>query len=245
MSLGYGNLRTLALIPARAGSKGISNKNLAPTAGRPLIEWTIAAARAAGCLDRIVVSTDGPLIAGVARAAGAEVPFLRPAELAGDAVPTMDVVWHAEAWLREHERYVPDLVMVLQPTTPLRTAEDIVAGLKLLAQRQADSVVAICEAPDHPFWMKRLRPDGRIEDFLPQERVPARRQDLPSAYALNGALYVARREPLLAQRTFMLPNTCGYVMPAERSLDVDTRWDLELADFILSRRQNQANETRN
>ena len=232
--------KTLAIIPARAGSKGVPGKNTALVAGKPLIVWTIEAALGSGCLDRILVSTDGEDIAAVAREAGAETPFLRPAELARDDTPTTDVVLHAAAWLEAHQRYQPAAVMVLQPTTPLRTAEDIVAGLKLLEDRQADAVVGICEAAHHPFWMKRLRADGRLEDFLPQDRVPARRQELPAAYALNGALYVARRAPLLAHRTFMLPNTCGYVMPPERSLDVDTRWDLELADFALTRRQNQS-----
>lgn len=231
------------MIPARAGSKGVPGKNTALVAGKPLIVWTIEAALGSGCLDRILVSTDGAEIAAIARDAGAETPFHRPAELARDDTPTTDVVFHAAAWLEEHQGYQPTAVMVLQPTTPLRTAEDIMAGLKLLDDRQADSVVGICEVAHHPFWMKRLLADGRIEDFLPQDRVPPRRQELPAAYALNGALYVARRAPLLAQRTFMLPHTCGYVMPPERSLDVDTRWDLELADFALTRRRKELHAT--
>jgi N-acylneuraminate cytidylyltransferase/CMP-N,N'-diacetyllegionaminic acid synthase len=228
--------KILAVIPARAGSKGVSGKNLALVAGKPLLAWTIEAARQAGCLDRIVVTTDGNEIAEAALRAGAEVPFHRPPELARDETPGMDAILHAVSWLDEQQHYRPAAVMVLQPTTPLRTAADIVAGIQLLDDRRVESVVSVCEASHHPFWMKRLLPDGRLEDFLPQATVPPRRQDLPPAYALNGALYLALRAPLLAAHSFMLPNTCGYVMPAERSLDVDTRWDLELADFILSNR---------
>lgn len=236
--------KVLAVIPARAGSRGVPGKNNALVAGKPLITWTIEAARQSGCLDRIVVTTDGDEIARVADQAGAEVPFRRPAALARDDTPGMEAILHCVTWLEEFQAYCPELVMVLQPTTPLRTAEDVAAGLRLLTQQPADSVVSVCEAAHHPCWMKRRLPDGRLEDFLPQESVPARRQDLPPVYALNGALYLARRTLVLAHRTFMLPATYGYVMPAERSLDVDTPWDLELADFLLSRRQPHHHEPR-
>jgi CMP-N,N'-diacetyllegionaminic acid synthase len=225
----------LALIPARGGSKGIPRKNLALVGGRPLIAWSIESARAARAQPRVVVSTEDTEIARVAAAYGAEVPFLRPVELASDQAPGEAPVLHALEWLRTHEGWEPDLVMCLQPTSPLRSAEDIDASIARLEALNADSVVSVAVASPHPFWMKRLDAKGWIRPFMPD--VPAmRRQELPPVYALNGAIYLARRGTFLAAKGFYSDRTCGYLMPAERSLDVDAPWDLELADLMLRAR---------
>ncbi len=230
----------LGLIPARGGSKGIPGKNIAPVAGRPLLAWTIEAAHASGRVSRLIVSTDDQSIADVARQYGAEVPFLRPAELAQDDTPGIEPVLHAVRWVEENEGYRPEYVMLLQPTSPFRSSEDILAAVELAQGRQADSVVSVCLAHHHPFWTKSLDGDGRMQEFIKLDRPYLSRQNLPDAYALNGAIYLVRREVLLAQRNFYGNVTYGYVMPAERSIDIDSPWDLYLADLVMKDRDSHA-----
>jgi CMP-N,N'-diacetyllegionaminic acid synthase len=227
----------LGLVLARGGSKGIPRKNLALVGNKPLIAWTAEAASESGVVDRLVLSTDDREIADEGRRIGAEVPFLRPAELATDSSTSIDVNLHAINWLEEHENYRPDYVLLLQPTSPLRTAADIRASVALAVERQADSVVSVSAAHQHPLWMKTLDNEGRLFDLYPQSLTPTRRQDLPPAFALNGAIYLNLRSFLLKARTFVCDHTYAYVMPTERSLDVDTPWDLYLADLILRDRE--------
>jgi CMP-N-acetylneuraminic acid synthetase len=231
--LSAGGRPHLALILARGGSKGVPRKNLAKVAGRPLIAWTIAAALAVRTPLRVVVTTDCPEIARVARSLGAEVPFLRPAELARDDSPGMPPILHALEWLQAHEGYRPATVLCLQPTSPLRTAADIDRAFALLEERGADSVVSVTRANPHPFLVKRLTDDGCLEDFILPDQPRERRQDYPPAYALNGAIYLTRTEIVRAQGTMFPAGTVALVMPPERSLDVDTLWDLHLANLIL------------
>ncbi len=227
-------MKGLAVIPARGGSKGIPRKNLVVLGGKPLIAWTIEAAKAARCVERIVVSTDDEEIAQVARHWGAEVPFMRPPALAADDTPGAAPIEHAVAWLAEHENYRPGWVACLQPTSPFRSSADIEeAGLRL-EQTGADAVVSLVAPDKHPFWMKRLAADGRLMDLFPRDEVPSRRQDLPPVYALNGALYLIRCAVLLEQHTLFPANTVGYIMPRERSLDIDSIWDLKLANWLMA-----------
>lgn len=225
--------RVLGLICARGGSKGIPGKNLTHLAGKPLIVHTIEAARQATRLDRVVVSTDSEDIATSARMHGAEVPFLRPAELAADDTPGIAPVLHGLRWLAEHQSYHAQFVMLLQPTSPLRTAEDINAAVELLDNAQADAVVSVTRAAQHPYWHKRVRDDGTLAPFLDVGVTPTQRQNLPPAYALNGAIYLCRSKTLLARESFYADRTLAYVMPEERSLDIDTPWDLYLAELVL------------
>lgn len=227
---------TLAVIPARGGSKGIPGKNIAPVGGKPLIAWSIEAALAAQSRPRVIVSTDADDIAACATSCGAEVPFRRPAALATDDAPGEAPILHALQWLRESEGWEPDLVMCLQPTSPLRTAADIDASIARLEALDADSLVSVTSADPHPYWTKRIDEGGWIRSFLPDVGMP-RRQDLPAVYALNGAIYLSRRAALLEAGGWYAGRTCGYVMPADRSLDIDTPWDLHLADLILADRQ--------
>lgn len=218
----------VALIPARGGSKGIPQKNIQPFCGKPLLQWSIDAALAAACVDQVVVSTDDPLIAEVAKAGGAEVPFLRPAELATDTAPGIAPVLHALEQL-PHARDV----LLLQPTSPLRTTHDIEAIVALRQQAERESAVSLTTSAKHPAWMYNLSPNQNLEPLL-QLSGACCRQQLPPAYVLNGALYLASRDFLLREKAFIAADTVGYVMPAERSVDIDTPFDWQWAEFLIS-----------
>lgn len=217
----------LALIPARGGSKGIPRKNIRPFCDKPLLQWSIDAALAAACVDQVVVSTDDPEIAEVAKAGGAQVPYLRPAELASDTAPGIAPVLHALELLPQ----VND-VMLLQPTSPLRTSADLEAIVALRQQAGRESAVSLTLSTKHPAWMYSLRQDQQLEPLL-QPNGAHCRQQLPQAFLLNGALYLATRAFLLRERAFIREDTVGYVMPAERSVDIDTSLDWQWAEFLM------------
>jgi len=199
-----------------------------------MIAWTIQAALESDSLNRVILSTDDTEIAETGRKWGAEVPFMRPAELAQANSPHIDVILHAVEWLADNENYQPDYVMLLQPTSPLRTAQDIDAAMALARQHAAESVVSVSESPAHPFFIKSITKEGKLADFgdKPDGYLP--RQALPPAYVENGAIYIVRRDILLRQKTLYPDGTYPYIMAEERSLDVDTPWDLYLADLVLS-----------
>jgi len=222
----------LALIPARGGSKGIQRKNIKLLACKPLIEWTIDAAKQANCVDRIVVTTDDEEIAAVARSLGAEVPFMRPAELATDETPGIKPVLHAIEQLPNYE-----WILLLQPTSPLRTHADIEAIWQLCQSSAAPSAVSITEVSKHPYWIYKQDEQGCLLPFISGRPDITRRQDLPAAYALNGALYLAKTEWLLHQGSFVGPETVGYVMPPERSADLDTEQDWRWVEFLIGQKE--------
>ena len=224
-------MRVMGLIPARGGSKGILRKNVRPIAGKPLIAWTIEAALKSPLLGMVVVSTDDAEIAEIARNYGGQTPFLRPAELAGDETPGIDPVLHA---LRELPGF--DAVLLLQPTSPLRTTDDIDDCIRLAEAKNARCLVSVCCADRHPCWMYQLDAEQRLQPFVRGKHV-TRRQDLPKVYAANGALYFARTDWLEQNRTFMTPETMAYVMPNERSIDLDNLLDWKLAELLLMERE--------
>jgi CMP-N,N'-diacetyllegionaminic acid synthase len=225
----------LALITARGGSKGLPQKNLRPLAGKPLIAWTIEVALASRGLRRVIVSTDDEEIARVSQQWGAEVPFVRPRELAQDNSDHIAVVEHSIHWLDEHEKTFPEFIMLLQPTSPLRTVEDIETSIKIAQMNDAIAVVSVCEMKSHPYLSKRILDDGRLVDFIPFNGKDFRRQVLPTVYAPNGAIYLNRCQSLFRERTFIPQGTYAYVMPPERSLDIDSPWDFHLVELILRR----------
>lgn len=231
MKNGMGEI--MGLITARGGSKSIPHKNIKMLAGKPLIAWTIEVALQCKELSRVVVSTDDEEIAEVARQWGAEAPFIRPSELARDDSSSILAVLHAVHWMEENEGFCPDYVMLLQPTSPLRTSEDIRQAIELAEKHLAVAVVSICEAEPHPYLCKRVLENGTIVDFISTDIVYQRRQDLPPAYALNGAIYLCQRMTLLQAETFFPEGTIAYVMPRERSLDVDSMWDWYVAELIM------------
>jgi CMP-N-acetylneuraminic acid synthetase len=236
------NPRVMALIPARGGSKGIPRKNIRLLAGKPLIAWTIATALECKSIERVIVSTDDPEIAAIAEHYGAEVPFLRPAALATDAAPTQGTIEHVLQWLVDHEAYRPDYLLILQPTSPLRTSQDIHAAIEIAAALDADTLVSVSELThSHPAYALTLDDAGLLRTFTGMdlrecERKYPRRQDLPPAYLRNGAIYLARPSLPLDGGSIYGPETYGYLMPAERSLDIDDLPDFELADRILRER---------
>lgn len=225
-------MNLLALIPARGGSKGIPRKNIKPIGGKPLIAWSIEAAQQARVVDRIVVTTEDDEIASIAIGLGADVPFIRPVELARDETPGIDPVLHAIEQLPEH-----DWVLLLQPTSPLRTSADIDGIVAFCQRHSAPVAVSVCPTPKHPYWMYRLDDQTRLRPLMPVSPSIACRQDLPEAYALNGALYLARCDWLREKRKFISHETIGYFMPAERSVDIDTPLDWQWVEFLMNKAQ--------
>ena len=229
-------MRLLAVIPARGGSKGIPRKNVRPLCGRPLIAYSIDAARQSGSVDRTIVSTDDEEIAAISRGLGAEVR-MRPAKLAQDDTPTRAVLAHVVAELAA-ESYVPDAVLTLQPTSPLRTVRHIDEAAALFAaDPRADSLVSCIEVPHvfHPRSVMRRNADGYLEAFLPAPQ-PHRRQDKETVLARNGAAIYVTRTDRLAEYVFggrLIP----YLMDPESSIDIDTLDDLQVAERVLRARQ--------
>ena len=228
----------LAVIAARGGSKTLPGKNVAPFGGKPLIGWTIEAAFQSKAVRRTIVTTDDAVIARTAIDFGAEVPFVRPPELARDETPGVAAVLHAVEWLEQHQDYRPDIVVNLQPTSPLRHGGDIDAAIAQLSQCSADAVVSVTAVDSHPFWMKTIDTAGFLHDFVNQAEPTLNRQSLPPVFALNGAIYLAHRTALLTHRDWYGGGrTAAYVMPFERSVDIDTRWDFLLAEMLLKEAQ--------
>ena len=224
------NKKVLAVMPARGGSKGIPNKNIAPLHGKPLINWTIEAAQASQYIDRLILSSDDARICRVAESAGCEVPFVRRKELATDDAKSIDVVLDA---LEKVPGF--DLIVLLQPTSPLRSTSDIDGCLELLVERSAYSAVTVAPAQEHPYLIYSMNAGGRLDPFIgAAQQASLRRQDLPEAYSLNGAVYVAEIEWLRKSRSFISGQPAGYVMPKLRSVDIDDQEDLELAAEYLS-----------
>lgn len=226
----------MGIIPARKSSKGIHNKNIKPLLSKPLIVYTIEAALKSKVFDRIVVSTDSFKIKKVSQKYGAEVPFLRPKNLAGDNTPMISVLRHALKFLEQKERFYPDVVVLLQPTSPLRKPIHIKKALEKFLKSKADSVVTICEAEFSPYWMKRLLKDRVIPFIENKKRVYTRRQDLPKVYRLNGAIYIAKRNIIMEENSILGEDTRAIIMNQEDSIDIDTEIDFKLAELILKKR---------
>lgn len=235
-------MEILALIPARGSSKGIPYKNLRPLAGKPLVVHTIEHAKQARVINRIVVSTDDDEIARVAQDAGAEVPFLRPSELAQDDTPMFPVVQHALLWLDQHEGYQPELLVLLQPTSPLRRVEHIDQGVKLLLETCADSVVSVCEVEHSPYWMRVLGNEGKVRPFIESQCEYLRRQDLPPVFRLNGALFVTRWSIIMEEGRLLGDDIRAFIMAHEDSVDIDDELDFLLAELLLKRRLSEGGE---
>ena len=232
-------MQFLALIPARGGSKGIPRKNIRQVGNKPLIAWTIEAARESKLVSRTIVSTEDQEIADIAQQYGAEVPCYRPDNLAEDISDTLDAVVYTLDFLEQNEGYIPDYVVLLQPTSPLRKSNDIDAAIRFTIDRHADSVVSICEAKPHPLLSKTLTQNGTLMDYIPGASDYSRRQDFPAVYSLNGALYINSISSLRKDRKFIIPDTYRFIMPEERSLDIDSPFDLFIADLILTHSINE------
>lgn len=228
--------KVLALIPARGGSKGIKDKNIYPLGGKPLIAHSVLAAKKSKYIDRILVSTDSPRIAEVAREYGADVPFLRPSEYAQDHSKTIDAVLHAIRRLKENgDDY--DILTLLQPTQPLRTAEDIDGALEIFIKSGEKPVVSISEVKDHPLLIRSVATDNSLVHLLPQSST-VRRQDFPVYYRVNGCIYINRIKDVTESTSFN-DNPCPYIMEKEHSVDIDEPADLAVAEYYLRLRKEE------
>lgn len=227
----------IGLIPARGGSKGIPGKNIAPCAGRPLLAYTAASALQAKRLNRVILSTDDRAIAEVGRALGLEVPFMRPAELSGDAASSLSVIEHTLGWLEAQGEDVEALVL-LQPTSPLRRAAQIDEAIQRFQVSGADTLVSVIEVPHrfHPDSLMRLE-GGALLPLRTAGEMVLRRQDLPKLYARNGPAILILRPQQIRVGNLYSGHTVAYEMPTLDSLDIDAPEDLALATLILESRR--------
>lgn len=225
----------LAIIPARGGSKGLPGKNIRPLNGKPLIAHTIEAALKAKEIDRVVFSTDSEEIAAVAKRYGAEVPFMRPAELAQDNSLAIDnYVYTVDRLIREGGKDIKDLVVLL-PTAPLRNSADIDAAVKLFREKQADSVISYYPAPHPVQWHRYIDAKGVLRSFFPETKL-ANRQEEQKAYLPNGAIYIFNFSILKDLKVYYTDATYPYLMPAERSVDIDTIDDFNRAEYWMGKK---------
>jgi len=234
----------LALIPARGGSKGLPRKNIRPLLGKPLIAYAIEEAAKSRYISRIVVSTDDEEILEVARSYGAEVPFLRPAELAKDNVTDLPVFQHALQYLMDSEEYRPEIVAHLRPTAPMRTHDHIDHGIELLVESGADSVRSVCPAPKHPCKMWRFV-GKKIVPFLTEnicgkEAYNLPRQQLPPVYIQNGSVDITWWDTIMKKNSMTGEIIVGMLMEEEDSVNIDSEIDLMLAEILLRKRKERS-----
>lgn len=235
-------IKILGVIPARGGSKSVPRKNIKLLGGKPLIAWTIEAAKHSGVFDRLILTTDDDEIAAVGRAYGVEVPFMRPKELAEDKTPILPVLQHAVTWLKEHHGYHPDAVMLLQPTAPFREAKHIQEAIKIFQKSDADSLVSVMEIPGHlsPYWAEIIDDDGwgRLFTGEPIYKRITRRQEFPEkTYTHNGAIYLFKTHLLFHPKH---PSLYGervklYPMEEKHSINIDSPADWDAAEIAVKK----------
>ena len=224
--------KIIAIIPARGGSKGLPRKNIRLLSGKPLIAYSIEVALQSKYIDKVVVSTDDEEIAGISKDYGAEVPFLRPKELSMDDSPTIDTILHVIDWFENKNEFF-DIVILLQPTSPLKTINNINEAIKLfLNNKNVLSLVSIKENEHPPFWSFKTE-NNFIKPLFESEYFNKRRQELPKSYMPNGAIFISYIDTLKEYKTFYTLKTIGYIMPPEQSIDIDNEFDFLLAEFIL------------
>ncbi|MDB2582744.1 acylneuraminate cytidylyltransferase family protein [Gammaproteobacteria bacterium] len=214
--------KLLAVIPARGGSKGIPKKNIIPINGKPLISWTINAAKSSNCINRLVLSSDDEEIIKVSTSLGCDVPFRRPASLSHDLSSSEEVIFHAISELPNYEYAV-----LLQPTSPLRTAKDIDDAFDLMLKLGAPSCASVCLSAESPYLMHKVNDNGLLESYIEPPKGYLRRQDLPKSYILNGAIYIVRVDWFLEKKVLFNNETVAYLMPNDRSVDIDDKEDLQ------------------
>lgn len=221
----------IAVIPARSGSKGLKDKNIKLLHNKPLLAYAIACAKESGVFDCVHVSTDSPEYARIAEEYGAEVPFLRSGDLASDTANTWDamrfVLLEYAKWGRQF-----DTLTVLQPTSPLRKAEDVQGAFRLFREKQADAVVGVCEVEHSPLWCNTLPEDGCLKGFI-REEANGPRQRLSAYYRINGAIYILKTDFLMSKGNIYGEHSYAYVMPKERSVDIDHELDFAMAGFLM------------
>jgi len=221
--------KVLAIIPARGGSKGVPRKNIRNLAGKPLIAWTIEEAKRSKYITRTILSSENQEIIKIAKEYGCDVPFVRPKEISQDHTPSITAVLHA---LEQCGGY--DYVVLLQPTSPFRTAEDIDNCIEYTINQQAKFCVSVTEAEQSPYWMYTIE-NGKMKPVIQQNQLATRRQDLPNVYVLNGAIYVGRVEEIIEKKSFLTEETKSFIMSNENSLDIDTILDFEICEYLIEK----------
>ncbi|WP_027396839.1 cytidylyltransferase domain-containing protein [Anaerovibrio lipolyticus] len=225
-------MKNIAIIPARSGSKGLKNKNIKLLNGKPLMWYSIQAAIKSDCFDEVMVSTDSAGYAEIAKECGANVPFLRSAKESTDTASSWDVVREVLANYQD-EGKVFDNVMLLQPTSPLRTDKDIVGAFNLMQEKKASTIIGVCETDHSPLWCNILPEDGSLNGFIrPEAKSASGRQGLPTYYRINGAIYLTKAVSDIGKDLYN--NHCfAYIMPRNRSIDIDTELDFKIAEALL------------
>ncbi len=231
-------MNILAIIPARGGSKGIPRKNIKFLAGKPLIAYSIETVAKSKYVDKIVVSTEDPEIKDISKSYGVEI-INRPKELAKDDSPTIDAVAHSLNSL-EKDGYLADIIVLLQPTSPLRTEFDIDNSIDIFMKNNCEAVVSICTLDHSPHLSFKIE-KGYLKSFFGNKYLSTRRQDLPLLYRPNGAIYIIKPRTLYKYKSFYPPNTIPYIMPIERSIDIDNEFDFFLSEFLISNEFKECN----
>lgn len=223
--------KIICVIPARGGSKGVPRKNIKELAGKPLIAYTIEQARQSKYIDRTIVSTDDKEIADIAKQCKAEVPFMRPKYLAGDNAASVDVLVHLIDWVQKHEKYDFDILVMLHATAPLRAVSDIDNCIKMLVEKKTDNVFSVTEAQRNPYFnMVEVDKRGRVA--LSKKGSFASRQSAPLVYDMNASVYVWWKDILKKEKKVFLENSRIYIMPKDRSVDIDDDFDFRIAEFL-------------
>lgn len=226
--------KILAFIPARSGSKGIKNKNIKILNSKPLIAYTIDAAKESNIFEDIIVSTDDTNIADIAKNYGAYIPFLRPDNLATDNAPVIDSIIHLinEMQIKLNKKY--DYIIVLQPTSPLRNKIHILEAYNKFIEKNADFLVSVCECEHSPLWTNILDNEEKMDNFISEDVKNKNRQDLPKYYRLNGAISIGKVDEVINNRGFMGKNCYAYIMDKEYSVDIDSEFDFKIAELLIN-----------
>lgn len=230
---GYMNIKILGLIPARGGSKGVPKKNIKILGDKPLIAYTIEAARACSSINELIVSTDNDEIAATANKYGVAAPFIRPPSIADDIAPMIDVIKHALTFYQAQGK-IFEAICLLQPTTPFRTTEDIKACVKLMEKYDADTVITTISVPDvyNPYWVY-FEKDRKLTLSMPREKTSPRRQDLPKAFGRAGSVYLIKTKTIMDNNSMYGKVIIGHEIPHERNINIDTMDDWLKAEEYL------------
>lgn len=227
-------MKNVAIIPARSGSKGVKDKNIRDLCGKSLMAWTIEAAIQSGEFEEVMVSTDSEKYAGIAREFGANIPFLRSKETSTDATSSWDTVTEVLAQYEAQGKFY-DTFCLLQPTSPLRTAEDIQKAYELYREKADRAVISVCEAEHSPLWCGHLPDSLELDGFI-EEDAMRQRQANGKFYRLNGAIYIVNINKFAEDRYFYQKGSFAYIMPQDRSIDIDTEMDFQFASLLLQKR---------
>lgn len=226
-------MHNLAIIPARSGSKGLPDKNIKELNGKPLMAYSIEAALQSGMFDEVMVSTDSEKYAEIAKEYGANVPFLRSEELSGDKAGSWDVVKEVLNRYKEMGKEF-DTICLLQPTSPLRDADDIKAAYELYVEKASVAVISVCEMEHSPLWSNTLPNNKSLEGFIRQEAQKPR-QEIETYYRLNGAIYIVKTDEIYKDYDFYRNGSFAYIMPTWKSVDIDSAFDFEVAGFMIKK----------